>query len=423
MVGKRREGNKPTPLLLWSLAVTELDILVDWRVNISLALGMRLKSLLIVPLLVASLQAASVTDLTFTLNDDGAFGASYSVTDCDEAASGSLDIPSTYNGLPVTSIGYLAFQDCISLTSINIPNGVTSIKMSAFYYCSSLSSITIPDSVTSIGNNAFGNCQNLSAVLIPNSVVSIGAGAFQYCSSLTNIIIPEGITAIEYITFYYCYNLIDVTIPDSVTSIGEQAFNKCINLSNITIPDSVTSIGRYAFQYCNSLTSITIPDSVSSIEDRTFNGCYRLTSITIPDSVTSIGYGAFQNCTSLNSITLEGDAPTFGTRGTNAFSGSDSVTAYYYEDATGFTSPTWQGIQSEAISRPAPIVAGIEKLEVGVNLWFNSASGQSHRIESSNDLENWSMLEDEIISEGDTVIRYYDTVGIQKRFYRVKRND
>jgi len=69
------------------------------------------------------------------------------------------------------------------------------------------------------------------------------------------------------------------------------------------------------------------------------------------------------------------------------------------------------------------IVAGIEKLEVGVNLWFNSASSQSHRIESSNDLENWTILEDEIISEGDTVIRYYDTVGIQKRFYRVKRND
>jgi len=96
---------------------------------------------------------------------------------------------------------------------------------------------------------------------------------------------------------------------------------------------------------------------------------------------------------------------------------------YYYDDATGFTSPTWQGIQTVAISRPAPIIAGIEKLEVGVNLWFNSASGQSHRIESSNDLENWTMLEDEIVSEDDTVIRYYDTVGIQKRFYRVKRNN
>ena len=119
--------------------------------------------------------------------------------------------------------------------------------------------------------------------------------------------------------------------------------------------------------------------------------------------------------------TFNGDAPP--SIGQNLFGNNDSVTVYYYDDATGFTLPTWQEIQTEAISRLTPIIAGIEKLEVGVKLWFNSASGQSHRIESSNDLENWTMLEDEIISEGDTVIRYYDTVGIQKRFCRVKRND
>ena len=42
---------------------------------------------------------------------------------------------------------------------------------------------------------------------------------------------------------------------------------------------------------------------------------------------------------------------------------------------------------------------------------------------SSNDLDNWTMLEDGIIGEGETVIRYYNTGGTQKRFYRVKRND
>ena len=42
------------------------------------------------------------------------------------------DGSATYN---VTSIGYLAFYNCHSLTSITIPNSVTSIGDDAFYYC------------------------------------------------------------------------------------------------------------------------------------------------------------------------------------------------------------------------------------------------------------------------------------------------
>ena len=90
---------------------------------------MRLKSLLIVPLLVASLQAAGVWDLTFELNGDG---TEYSVSDCNRYASDSLVIPNTYNGLPVTSIGSRTFDNCTNLSSITIPYGVTSIGESAF---------------------------------------------------------------------------------------------------------------------------------------------------------------------------------------------------------------------------------------------------------------------------------------------------
>ncbi|MDO4995351.1 MAG: leucine-rich repeat protein, partial [Bacteroidales bacterium] len=45
----------------------------------------------------------------------------------------------------VTSIGYYAFLDCSSLTSVTISEGVTSIGGRAFYQCSSLTSVTIPE--------------------------------------------------------------------------------------------------------------------------------------------------------------------------------------------------------------------------------------------------------------------------------------
>ena len=229
--------------------------------------------------------------LAFTLNGDG----TYSLTDCLETASGSLDIPSTYNGLPVTSIGNGAFVNCTSLSSITIPDSVTSIGTNAFSYCTSLTSVTIPDSVTSIGVGTFSHCTNLSSITIPNSVTSIRDHAFSSCSSLSSITIPDSVTSIGGYAFSSCYSLSSIIIPDSVTSIGDYAFYACSSLSSITIPDSVTSIGVGVFYSCTSLTSITIPDGVTSIGTSAFYSCTSLTSITIPDSLTSIGRNAFGN--------------------------------------------------------------------------------------------------------------------------------
>ena len=264
----------------------------------------------------------------------------------------------------MTSIGDSAFEDCTSLKSITIPNGVTSIGDSAFEGCTSLTSITIPNSVTSIGSGAFIGCSSLTSITIPDSVTCIGDSAFNGCTSLTSITIPDSVTSIGESAFSGCSSLASITIPDSVMSIGNDAFRECSSLTSITIPYSVTSIGDYAFLGCSRLTAIDvntdnkdytsvngvlfyndktiicypagkkgnnykIPDGVTSICRYAFSGCTSLTSITIPDSVTEIGGSAFENCSSLTSITIPDSATSIGI---GAFVGCSSLTSIMIPD-------------------------------------------------------------------------------------------
>ena len=63
---------------------------------------MKIQCLLPLLSMISYLQGASIVNLQFSLNDDR---NSYSIIDCNELASGSLEIPSVFNDLPITSIG------------------------------------------------------------------------------------------------------------------------------------------------------------------------------------------------------------------------------------------------------------------------------------------------------------------------------
>ena len=211
--------------------------------------------------------------LVFELNEDG---QSYSVVGHNITTETEIVIPSTYNDLPVTSIGDDAFRECIALTSVVIPGSVKSIGDYAFNDCVALTSVTIPSGLTSIGEGAFYHCPVLTSIVIPDSVTSIGESAFYNCYDLSNATLGNGITSISNFMFAECMSLTSITIPDNVTSIGAAAFYECIKLTDVTIPDTVTTIGEAAFYYCRDLTSLIIPNSINSIADNAFCDCNSL---------------------------------------------------------------------------------------------------------------------------------------------------
>ena len=54
--------------------------------------------------------------------------ATGTIVDCDESVT-TANIPEAIDGTPVTSIGSGAFEDCISLTSVEIPSNVTRLSL------------------------------------------------------------------------------------------------------------------------------------------------------------------------------------------------------------------------------------------------------------------------------------------------------
>lgn len=210
----------------------------------------------------------------------------------------SLIIPNGVTNLPEGYSGSYAndgcFQDCANLTSITLPNQLATIPASAFANCTSLSTINIPNKVAEVGNWAFYNCTSLTKATLSTETGTIGNSAFQNCSSLSEINFPSKLILIGSYTFANTA-LKKVQLPQSLTEIKAYAFQNCKDLESLNFPPNVTDIYSYTFQNCKKLKDITLPSGLMTIQNYAFDGCSSLGKVTIPGGVQTINEGAFQN--------------------------------------------------------------------------------------------------------------------------------
>jgi uncharacterized repeat protein (TIGR02543 family) len=82
-----------------------------------------------------------------------------------------------------------------------------------------------------------------------------------------------------------------------------------------------------------------------------------------------------------------------------------------FEINTGFN-PTLDSSTPDALS----------SIRTAVEFRFNAGNGVSYRIESSTDLETWTIAETDIIGTGGVVTRFYSIENQPKRYFRVRRN-
>ena len=283
------------------------------------------------------------------------------VIDCETTASGGLIIPAMHDGYPVTTVSTQAFYLCTSLKNVAIPDSVTNIQKNAFSYCNSLTNMVISDHVTHLGIGAFSDCGRLTDVTIGQGIQAIAASTFEDCADLASIILPEGLTSIGNDAFKGCEALTNAIIPSTVRTIGRDAFNACKSLKSVVIPEGITTIEDRTFYQCFALESVEMPDSLTTIGQKVFQSCSHLYTVYIPEHVTLIEDYAFYGA--VTNATFSGNAPELGfwSLGITGSILTENLYVYFYEGATGFTTPTWEGYNCAMLAAKSPYEAWAEE--------------------------------------------------------------
>lgn len=218
-----------------------------------------------------------------------------------------------------------AFQDCINVSSISLPNSLTYLGYNAFSGCTSLTDVTIPKNLTECGGHCFKDtsvktvtfeegltvvpeklfmgCKTLTTVNFSSTIKEIENSAFQDCTSLTQMNLPQSITTLGYCAFSGCTALTEVTIPKTLTECGGHCF-KDTGVKTVTFEEGITIVPEKLFSQCKTLVTINFCNTIKELKDSAFQDCTSLAQISLPSSLTSLGYYVFAGCTSLDEVII-----------------------------------------------------------------------------------------------------------------------
>ncbi len=309
---------------------------------------------------------------------------------------GEYVIPGT-----VTTLAENAFTSCLNLTSVSVGEGVLDMPIWSFSYCRDLEAINVH------ADNP--NFADVDGVLFNKSLTEL----LQYPAGKPGeYFVPDGVTVLRDWCMVYAREVTSVVISDSVVRMGEGAISDCPLLVVVAIPDSVISMGEWMFDDCPALAEIivdpanpmyvsqdnvlfnknmttlikhpeakagdyVIPDGVETIVGYAFDSCEGLTSITVPASVVSIEYRALGKLHALEFILFMGNAPECDPDWIVLM--NESLAVYYYQGASNFTSPTWFGIDSYALSVPsAPLLVSATADGLEVDLVWTAPSNDGN---------------------------------------------
>ena len=289
----------------------------------------------------------------------------------DEMFLGCEKLETLTNVQNVTRIDGLAFADCIKLKNTDfIGPSVRVIEEYAFQNCVGLTSVTLPETLNNVYESIFDGCNaieelrlgktfentdnenrsdtllkhigNIGAnvkkiTLIGNSITRLSKNYFNGFSKLESFIMSDSVTLVEPYAFKSCRLLEEIVLSDYLVldTLSYMAFEDTKYLENLTTPliytnkseqeahiiyvpknitpvyefpaDSViTKINQGAFADNKNLQKITIPSTIVSLGESVFKNCTNLQEVVFEENsnIKAISDGLFYGCSSLTSINL-----------------------------------------------------------------------------------------------------------------------
>jgi hypothetical protein len=205
-------------------------------------------------------------------------------------------------------IGEKAFEFCIALNNIELPEGLLEISEYAFKD-SAITKVTIPSAITEISEGAFQNTYELESVEILGNITAINDYAFEKNTKLVNINLPDTITIIGGAAFSNCANVQIEKLPANLVYIGASAFKNCLCFTELNL-SKVDYIGGGAFSGNTNLSKVTLSNNLENLYGSTFKST-AIKEIYIPASVSTIQNTDFAYCSNLVSIIVDEDNPNY----------------------------------------------------------------------------------------------------------------
>ncbi len=247
-----------------------------------------------------------------------------------------INIPDNIDGIIVTEIGNRAFEYCVEIENVYIPNSVLILGDQIFLNCTNLQNVIIPKSVIKVGSYIFSEANMTINIMIENEIIPETWHKYWCYFQIYNIDVYNGVNLIlgykskgVFENYNYCIQLINnkksviltnyngneenIVIPNEinnipVASLGTSLFNGCDFIKSITIPNGISLISAKTFYKCTSLKNIILPNTITNICSYAFGSCSSLEEIIIPKTVKTIYNHIFYKCTNLKVVYCEAES-------------------------------------------------------------------------------------------------------------------